>query len=162
MCIRDRIKPERRPFAMGAHDLPSPCDGKLTVFPITPDAQFTVKGQTYTLGTLLRDETLAAQFEGGYCFIFRLTVDDYHRYHYLDSGTKGENIYLPGKLHTCLLYTSTVSSAAKRVNGKSMMHLIASGFQKGTELTIQCEGPDEACLLYTSSVVQKYRRRPGG
>lgn len=28
----------------------------------------------------------------------------------------------------------TVSSAAKRVNGKSMMHLIASGFQKGTEL----------------------------
>ena len=95
-----KIKPERRPFAMGAHDLPSPCDGKLTVFPITPDAQLTVKGQTYTLGTLLRDETLAAQFQGGYCFIFRLTVDDYHRYHYLDSGTKGENIYLPGKLHT--------------------------------------------------------------
>lgn len=95
-----KIRPENRPFAMGEHDLPSPCDGKLTVFPITPDAQFTVKGQTYTLGTLLRDETLAAQFEGGYCFIFRLTVDDYHRYHYLDSGTKGENIYLPGKLHT--------------------------------------------------------------
>ena len=41
----------------------------------------------------------------------------------------------------------TVSSAAKRVNGKSMMHLIASGFQKGTELTIQCEGPDEAAQL---------------
>ena len=33
-----KIKPEHRPFAMGAHDLPSPCDGKLTVFPITPDA----------------------------------------------------------------------------------------------------------------------------
>ena len=41
----------------------------------------------------------------------------------------------------------TVSSAAKRVNGKSMMHLIASGVQKGTELTIQCEGPDEAAQL---------------
>ena len=95
-----KIKPEYRPFAMGEHDLPSPCDGKLTVFPITSDAQFTVKGQTYTLGTLLRDEALAAQFEGGCCFIFRLTVDDYHRYHYLDSGTKGENIFLPGKLHT--------------------------------------------------------------
>ena len=27
-------------------------------------------------------------------------VDDYHRYHYLDSGAKGENIFLPGKLHT--------------------------------------------------------------
>lgn len=41
----------------------------------------------------------------------------------------------------------TVSSATKCVNGKSMMHLMASGFQKGTELTIQCEGPDEAAQL---------------
>lgn len=95
-----KIKPEYRPFAMGETELASPCDGKLTVFPITQDAQFTVKGQTYTLNTLLRNEGLAEEFEGGYCFIFRLTVDDYHRYHYLDSGTKGENIFLPGKLHT--------------------------------------------------------------
>ena len=41
----------------------------------------------------------------------------------------------------------TVSSANKSVNGKSIMHLIASGFQKGTELTIQCEGPDEEAQL---------------
>lgn len=95
-----KIRPENRPFAMGEHDLPSPCDGKLTVFPITPDAQFTVKGQIYTLDRLLRDENLANQFQGGYCFIFRLTVDDYHRYHYLDSGTKEEDVFLSGKLHT--------------------------------------------------------------
>ena len=37
--------------------------------------------------------------------------------------------------------------ANKSVNGKSIMHLIASGFQKGTELTIQCEGPDEEAQL---------------
>ena len=40
------------------------------------------------------DENLANQFQGGYCFIFRLTVDDYHRYHYLDSGTKEEDVFL--------------------------------------------------------------------
>ena len=95
-----KIRPGNRPFAMGEHDLPSPCDGKLTVFPITPDAQFTVKGQIYTLDRLLRDENLANQFQGGYCFIFRLTVDDYHRYHYLDSGTKEEDVFLSGKLHS--------------------------------------------------------------
>lgn len=41
----------------------------------------------------------------------------------------------------------TVSSATKSVNGKSMMHLIASGFQKGAELTVQCEGSDETAQL---------------
>lgn len=41
----------------------------------------------------------------------------------------------------------TVSSATKSVNGKSIMHLMASGFKQGTELTIQCEGVDEAAQL---------------
>ena len=31
----------------------------------------------------------------------------------------------------------TVSAASKIVNSKGMMHLIATGFQKGTELTIE-------------------------
>lgn len=95
-----KIKPECRPFAMGERELASPCDGKLTVFPITQDAQFLVKGQPYTVATLLRNEALAEEVQGGYCFIFRLTVDDYHRYHYFDSGEKGENVFLPGVLHT--------------------------------------------------------------
>ena len=32
--------------------------------------------------------------------IFRLTVDDYHRYCYVDNGTKEDNIFIPGVLHT--------------------------------------------------------------
>jgi phosphatidylserine decarboxylase len=32
---------------------------------------------------------------GGYCLIFRLTVDNYHRYCYIDNGTKSENILFP-------------------------------------------------------------------
>ena len=44
----------------------------------------------------------------------------------------------------------TVSSANKSVNGKSIMHLIASGFQKGSELSIQCDGPDEEGQLDSS------------
>lgn len=30
----------------------------------------------------------------------RLCVDDYHRYCYIDDGTKEENIFIPGVLHT--------------------------------------------------------------
>lgn len=32
--------------------------------------------------------------------IFRLEVDDYHRYCYIDSGTKTENTFINGELHT--------------------------------------------------------------
>ena len=32
--------------------------------------------------------------------LFRLTVDDYHRYCYVDSGEKSKNHWLPGVFHT--------------------------------------------------------------
>lgn len=40
------------------------------------------------------------KYEGGLCFVFRLGVEDYHRYFYIDDGVKGENVFIPGKLHT--------------------------------------------------------------
>ena len=48
----------------------------------------------------MRDKALAERFRGGYCFVFRLGVEDYHRYFYIDDGVKGENVFIPGKLHT--------------------------------------------------------------
>ena len=32
--------------------------------------------------------------------MFRLTVEDYHRYFYIDGGSKGENVFIEGRLHT--------------------------------------------------------------
>ena len=32
--------------------------------------------------------------------IFRLTVDDYHRYCYVADGVKEDNVFIPGVLHT--------------------------------------------------------------
>lgn len=43
---------------------------------------------------------LAAEFDGGLCLVFRLCVDNYHRYHYFDDGSKGRNVFIPGRLHT--------------------------------------------------------------
>uniref|UniRef100_UPI00163D6409 phosphatidylserine decarboxylase n=1 Tax=Klebsiella pneumoniae TaxID=573 RepID=UPI00163D6409 len=49
---------------------------------------------------LLRDEKLAADYANGYILIFRLTVDDYHRYCYVADGKKEETVSIPGVLHT--------------------------------------------------------------
>ena len=32
--------------------------------------------------------------------MFRLCVDNYHRYSYAESGKKGQNVFIPGVLHT--------------------------------------------------------------
>lgn len=95
-----KIRPEVRPLDRDPHHLISPCDSKLTVLPITPDAQFILKHTPYTVASLLRDEQLAKTYAGGWALIFRLTVDDYHRYCYPADAKKGEFVHIPGALHT--------------------------------------------------------------
>lgn len=95
-----KILPEARPIDTASNHLISPCDSKLTVLPITPDQQFTLKHTEYTVASLLKNDALAEEYNGGYALIFRLTVDDYHRYSYIADGEKGDNTFIPGKLHT--------------------------------------------------------------
>ena len=95
-----RIREGARTVDMEPAHLNSPADSKLTVLTITENGRFTLKHTEYTVGSLLKNPSLAAQFVGGYALIFRLTVDDYHRYCYAFDAQKGENIVIPGKLHT--------------------------------------------------------------
>lgn len=95
-----RIRPDARPIDQDPYHLIAPCDSKLTVLPVSSQQRFMLKHTEYTLTSLIRDEKLAAAYEGGYALIFRLTVDDYHRYCYVADGEKGENIRIPGILHT--------------------------------------------------------------
>lgn len=92
--------PLRRPVDGSDFHLISPCDAKLAAYPVTDGGIFSIKDSFYTVEDLLQDKTLADEFSGGSCLIFRLSVNDYHRYCYIDSGTKVENIPIPGELHT--------------------------------------------------------------
>ncbi len=95
-----KIREGRRPVDEAPNHLIAPCDSKLTVYPIEADSRFTVKGTDYTLAELLRSGKLAERFLGGTLLLFRLTVGDYHRYCYIDSGYAGENVSIPGVFHT--------------------------------------------------------------
>ena len=95
-----RIRPELRPTDMDPTALVSPCDAKLTAYRVDEQETFEIKGQTYTLTSLLRDEALAARYRGGLCLVFRLCVDDYHRYHYLDNCTHDAPHFIKGGLQT--------------------------------------------------------------
>ena len=95
-----KIKAEKRPFPKEKSVLFSPCDGKLSAYKISKDTVLPVKGSSYTISQLLDNPDLAKEYEGGSCLVFRLAVDDYHRYCYIDNGTKTDNVKIKGKLHT--------------------------------------------------------------
>lgn len=94
-----KIRKELRPIAPEPA-LIAPCDAKLSVYRITPRAEFLIKGHRFSTAALLGCEKTARQFSGGTCLIFRLTVDDYHRYCYPASGKKSQTRQIPGVLHT--------------------------------------------------------------
>ncbi len=95
-----RILPGRRPIDGTPERFISPCDCKLTVYRISGDSRFSIKGGCYTPEQLLRNRALAEAYTGGILLVFRLTVDDYHRYCYPDSGTKEGNVHIQGVYHT--------------------------------------------------------------
>lgn len=95
-----KIKPDARPIDMDERALISPCDSSLSVYNITDESVFAVKGANYTIETLLQNPELAHKYRGGLCLIFRLMPVNYHRYIYPDHGTKTGNTAIAGKLHT--------------------------------------------------------------
>ena len=97
-----KIRRNARPIDPDPKNLISPCDSKLTVLPITEDRRFRLKQTEYSLESLLKDPDLAQSFLGGYALIFRLTVDDYHRYCYIADGIREDFRRIPGILHTVM------------------------------------------------------------
>lgn len=90
----------KRVFPEDKSTLSSPCDGLLKVYPIRDGLVLPVKQSSYSIASLLHSEKLAEQYEGGYALVFRLCVDNYHRYAYFESGRKSKNRKIAGVLHT--------------------------------------------------------------
>ena len=95
-----RLVDGARPFETDKGVLPSPCDGLLTVYPVSRKGIFTVKGTPYTMETLLEDQALSKAFEGGWALIFRLTPSHYHRYAFPDHGQIVKSKRIQGVFHT--------------------------------------------------------------
>lgn len=78
----------------------SPADGRLEDHgPISSNASFTIKGQTYNVATLLGSDKAMTRYAGGHYFIVYLSPRDYHRVHSPVSGRVTMVRHLPGTLY---------------------------------------------------------------
>lgn len=99
-CFCRKIKPELRPIDPNPNNFISPCDGLLSAYRIKEDTVFPIKQSSYTVSDLLGGSDQAVKFKDGICLVFRLCVDHYHRYCYVDNLKKGDNTFIKGVLHT--------------------------------------------------------------
>ena len=98
--FKRKIKEGKRIIDMNESSFISPCDSKLSVYTITDDSMFKIKKSLYSIKDLLGGNEIYKEYSGGLCLIFRLAVDDYHRYCYIDDGCKDDNVYIKGEFHT--------------------------------------------------------------
>jgi phosphatidylserine decarboxylase len=99
-CFTRQIRPELRPVALEPETLIAPCDGFLSVYPITKDTVIPAKMSRYTIAGLLGSQDEAQRFQDGLCLVFRLGVDNYHRYCFADDAAVGHTRIIPGRLYT--------------------------------------------------------------
>ena len=75
-------------------------DGKLQVYAIDQDLSFKIKERIYLLKDLFTHQLDWSIYQGGYVFVYRLSMEDGHRYLFAESGLIEKNVTLPGSLHT--------------------------------------------------------------
>lgn len=78
----------------------APADSRLTVYKIDDETCLNIKNSKYTIEELLQDSSLAKKYQGGYCLVYRLCVDDYHHYYYIDDAEVISIKKINGILHT--------------------------------------------------------------
>lgn len=94
------VHPSLRPISAGDDDIVSPTDGVISeIGSIDDDSTFIVKGQEYSVKTLLGDKERARELAGGVYMVIYLSPKNYHRIHFptnakvLDSYTIGKYSY---------------------------------------------------------------------
>ena len=95
-----KLKPESRPFSKKPTDFISPADSKLICKKISEQLIISIKGGEYSIADIIDDADTAKSYNGGVCLIFRLSMDDCHRYIFSDDGELGWTKTIKGKLHT--------------------------------------------------------------
>lgn len=94
-----KLKPTARPIDPAADSIVFPADGRHLCIPDLSKANgLFVKGQMFSLKTLLDDEQLSEQFAGGSLLLSRLCPVDYHRFHFPVAGTPQTTRRIPGPL----------------------------------------------------------------
>ena len=129
-----KIKPSARPINARKDVFISPCDSKLLAYKIDENLCLNIKDAYYSIDTLV-DKKIMEDYKDGYALVFRLSEENYHRYCYLDSGSKGKNVYIKGVFHT-IQYMTLKRYNFFKTNAREYTILNTNNFGKVIQIEI--------------------------
>ena len=115
---------EKREIARDKNALISPADSKLLCYKISDDNLIKIKHSTYSIDDLICQDS--RMYKNGYCLVFRLTIDDYHRYCFIDDGEIADQKHIKGRLHTVSSFSNKYKVFAQ--NDRIVNHLQTENF----------------------------------
>lgn len=142
------LKEGARPVDQTPHHLISPADARLMCFDLMEKDRLPIKGYWYTLNELLKDDTLAAEYEDGLCLVYRLAPADYHRYGYIDNGSQDRVIPIKGVLHSVHPIALSVTPSLIAKNYRELTILKTENFGEVLHL--------EVGAMMVGKIVQRY------
>ncbi len=95
-----KIKAGKRPVDNRPEAFIAPADSKISVYEIEECNRIVIKGVSYSVEELVGHRVDMREFWGGKCLVFRLSMEDYHRYIFTDEGRVSRRFKIRGKLHT--------------------------------------------------------------
>ncbi len=96
-----KLKTHARPVDMNKNSVVSLGDGKLYAYEnIDLEKIVQVKGFTYSLRELIKDDKIAERYDKGTCLILRLCPTDYHRFHFIDNGVCDHTVKIKGAYYS--------------------------------------------------------------
>ncbi|MCC9657163.1 archaetidylserine decarboxylase [Rhodopirellula halodulae] len=96
-----QLHPEARPIDASNDSVVFPADGRHLCIPdLSRSSGLFVKGETFDISTLLKDDALADRYANGSLLLSRLCPTDYHRFHFPFAGTPGESRLINGPLYS--------------------------------------------------------------
>ena len=129
-----KYKKENMHINKEKNTLISPAESKLLVYNIEKDLKVKIKGSIYSLFEIVKDNEIEKEFIDGKILIFRLGVNDYHRYISIDDGRLIKTNKIKGKLHT----VSSISDKYKiyKENAREVNYLECSNLGKIIQIEV--------------------------
>jgi phosphatidylserine decarboxylase len=145
-----KIDLSRRPVANADGVAIAPVDGKVLAYNrVGCDETFQIKRHSFNLREFVRDDHLAGSFDGGSMIICRLSLADYHHFHFIDSGWPGRPWAIEGSLHAGGPYSLGSLLPYYTENRRVLTRFLSDRF--GLMLIV------EVGALTVGSIVQEYR-----
>jgi len=96
-----RLRFGARPVDHSADSIVSAADCRLSVFSTVEEAtRIWIKGNSFSLSSLFKNDEMGRLFDGGSLGIFRLAPQDYHRFHTPVNGTIVNTTYIDGTYYS--------------------------------------------------------------